>query len=149
MTPVCLFMAIPVQADLGRLGPVVGGGQLGEPRVVEGLLGGDALRGVVHEDPLEKVAEVLEERVAGREDVLQGSALPPSRAATDSGTHLEPLHGVDEPARPPRRVGGGVVQLQPFEVPTRAISRAGRTGQALQTYRGALDELLLCSLFAF
>ena len=50
LPPVVPPLSFHLDADLGRFRPVVGLRNLPEPRVVEGLLGRDAVRRVVHED---------------------------------------------------------------------------------------------------
>lgn len=43
-------LLLALEFDLDSLGAVVGGGDFFEPGVLEGLLGGDAVAGVVDED---------------------------------------------------------------------------------------------------
>ena len=61
----------PVQPDLCRLGTVVGVRGLLEPSVFERLLGRYSLRLVVDEDSLQQIQKVLQEGVAGGDDVLR------------------------------------------------------------------------------
>jgi hypothetical protein len=67
---VVLLHPQPLQANLGRLGAVVGVGRLLEPRVGQGLLRRDAMLRIIHEDLSQEVEEVLEERGVVRDYVL-------------------------------------------------------------------------------
>lgn len=58
-------------SDLECLGAVVLD-PLGEPGVVESLLGCNPLRWIIHEDPLEEVEELQIELVVRRDGVLNG-----------------------------------------------------------------------------
>lgn len=53
-----LALLLALEFDFDSLRAVVGGGYFFEPRVLEGLLGCDAVVGVVDEDAAEEVEEV-------------------------------------------------------------------------------------------
>jgi hypothetical protein len=59
-----------LDSNLCRLGTIVRVGNLPEPRVIQGLLSRDTLRGVINEDLGKQIQEVLEEGVVRWDDVL-------------------------------------------------------------------------------
>lgn len=65
-------LLLALEFDLDGFRAVVRGGDFFEPRVLEGLLGGDAVAGVVDEDAVEEVEEVSAEVVVAGDDVLGG-----------------------------------------------------------------------------
>lgn len=65
--PRLLFILDP---NLGRLGTIVGVSNLTEPRMIQGLLSSDTLRGVINKDLRKQIQEVLEEGVIRWDDVL-------------------------------------------------------------------------------
>lgn len=65
------LQASPLEANLGRLGAVVGLGHFLEPRVVERLLGSDAMGRVVDEYFPQQVEEILKEGRVGGNNVLR------------------------------------------------------------------------------
>lgn len=65
-------LLLALKLDLDGFRAVVGGGNFFEPGVLEGLLGGDAVVGVVDEDAVEEVEEVGAELVVAGDNVLVG-----------------------------------------------------------------------------
>lgn len=88
---------LTLEFDFDCLRAVVGGGDFLEPGVLEGLLGCDAVVGVVDEDAAEEVEEVGAEVVVAWYYVLRGGVSGGSRDwEGGDGGYLELFHGFDE-----------------------------------------------------
>lgn len=115
MSCTLLLHSYPLQTDLSRLSAIVRLSHLLEPGVVQSLLCSDTLGRVIDEDLLEQIDKVLEESVVARDDVLYFvSAIPKQQLIL---TYREVLHGLDKASGAAGCVGGGVIKLEPLEIP--------------------------------
>lgn len=86
--------------------------------MLECLLCGNAACRVVDEDLLQKIQEVLQERVRGRNDILRSITLVViSKIVGQGETYVESLHCLDKSLRCSRGVRSRIIELQPLEIP--------------------------------